>query len=266
MSQAPKLSLIFPTFVVPDVRATVAYYRDALGFRPCTEAGTPPNLFAIVESAPGQGFHFKHSASAIGRKNRADGGDQLDAYVRIGRGEDVDRLSAALTKGGAARIAAPIDRPWKMRELELVDPNGFALCFAGDLAGEATPGTIVVSPQFVVRDVAKTAAWYQDVLGFRTLGQWGEPPEYAIVARDDVRVHLGRAAEGARIRKNRDAAEIWDAYVECRGMDALHDAFRGRGATIVRGPQNAEYDMRELVVRTPDGHDLCFGEPVIASR
>jgi hypothetical protein len=50
-----------------------------------------------------------------------------------------------------------------------------------------------LAPQFVVRDVVKTAEYYRDQLGFTILGYFKDPPVYAMVARDEVEIHFGKA-------------------------------------------------------------------------
>jgi catechol 2,3-dioxygenase-like lactoylglutathione lyase family enzyme len=50
----------------------------------------------------------------------------------------------------------------------------------------------MISPQFVVPDVVAAAEYYRDILGFRILGYFLDPPVYAIVARDSVESILER--------------------------------------------------------------------------
>jgi len=40
-----------------------------------------------------------------------------------------------------------------------------------------------VAPQFAVPDVVSAAEFYRDILGFETLGYFGQPPVFAIVRR-----------------------------------------------------------------------------------
>ena len=55
----------------------------------------------------------------------------LDAYLRC---SDVDALHAELKSRGAAIRQEPVTRFYKMREIEVVDPDGYLLCFAQDVA------------------------------------------------------------------------------------------------------------------------------------
>jgi len=121
-------------------------------------------------------------------------------------------------------------------------------------------------PQFTVSDVARTAEYYRDVLGFKIAGFWdGERVHhdararvvFAIVRRDDVRLHFSRD-EQADVR-TRDT-ESYDVYFHVTGVDALADDFRKRGASILDGPEDRVYGQRELVVRDCNGLILAFGE------
>ena len=119
-------------------------------------------------------------------------------------------------------------------------------------------------PQFAVPDLVRTAEHYRDRLGFRIQGYWdGErvthapdpahPPVFAIVSRDDVRIHFN-AGQTARNENG------YDAYIHLTGVDALAQELRERGADIVDEPEDRVYGQRELVVRDCNGLVLAFGE------
>jgi hypothetical protein len=54
-----------------------------------------------------------------------------------------------------------------------------------------------ISPHFVVPDVVASAEHYRDVLGFKILGYFRDPPVSAIFARDDLEIHFGKSDNGA---------------------------------------------------------------------
>lgn len=137
----------------------------------------------------------------------------------------------------------------------------------------AAPGPSVrlkaATPQFPVPDVARTARYYRDVLGFRIEGFWdGEragmaadpPPVFAIVSRDDVQTFFSRADRAAHGRAGGSGG--YDVYVDVTGVDALAAELRGRGAEILDGPEDRPYRQRELVVRDCNGFVLAFGEGI----
>jgi hypothetical protein len=49
-------------------------------------------------------------------------------------------------------------------------------------------------------------------------------------------------------------------YFHVTGVDALGAELRRRRATILEGPDDREYEQRELVVRDCNGLILAFGE------
>jgi hypothetical protein len=51
-----------------------------------------------------------------------------------------------------------------------------------------------IAPQFFTTDLPATLTYYKNALGFECLGTWNDPPVYAIVARDEHRIHFRLAA------------------------------------------------------------------------
>ena len=47
-----------------------------------------------------------------------------------------------------------------------------------------------IAPQFFTTEMAATLAYYKDTLGFDCVGTWDDPPVYAIVGRDEHRIHF----------------------------------------------------------------------------
>ena len=130
----------------------------------------------------------------------------------------------------------------------------------------AEPGTQkavqlkMISPQFVVPDVKVAAQYYQDVFGFKILGYFREPPVYAIVQRDHVEIHFGKADQGLNAAPNigRRAGSL-DAYIWVTDVDALHAELASRGAKIIEGPMETVYKCYEIVVEDQFGFRLTFG-------
>lgn len=112
------------------------------------------------------------------------------------------------------------------------------------------------APVLAVRDVLRSRNYYRDVLGFEEHGVWGEPPCFCILGRDTITVFLDQAPDAADIVNSHG----WAAYFYVSGLDSIADDFRRRGAEIVRGPEDAVYGCREIDVRDPDGHLICFGQ------
>jgi predicted enzyme related to lactoylglutathione lyase len=117
----------------------------------------------------------------------------------------------------------------------------------------------LVSPVFVVPDVTAVAEYYRDVLGFRILGYFLDPPVFAMVARDTAEIHVGKLDEGAVASPNATRRRIAvDAYMWVNDLDALHAELKGRGAKIVEPPTLRVYNCYEMVVEDNFGFRLCF--------
>jgi catechol 2,3-dioxygenase-like lactoylglutathione lyase family enzyme len=122
-------------------------------------------------------------------------------------------------------------------------------------------------PQFTVPDLASTARYYRDVLGFEIAGYWdGERvthdeasrPVFGIVKRGEVQLFLNQA-DRPEVRRDR-AEGAYDVYFHVRGVDALAAELLARGARILDGPEDRVYGQRELVIEDCNGMVLAFGE------
>jgi hypothetical protein len=75
-----------------------------------------------------------------------------------------------------------------------------------------------IAPQFFTTDLPATLTYYKEKLGFDCVGAWQDPPVYAIVARDDHRIHF-RCAEPPAPNSEKYDDELLDAY-DARSNDA----------------------------------------------
>jgi predicted enzyme related to lactoylglutathione lyase len=104
-----------------------------------------------------------------------------------------------------------------------------------------------------VRDIAKSLVYYRDALGFAVTFQYGEPTYYVCLCRDDIALHL-RAGDGKESVPGHGSVCV---FVD--DVDALHAELAGRGAKVVKPPQNYDYGMREFEVVDLDGNELFVG-------
>ncbi len=126
---------------------------------------------------------------------------------------------------------------------------------------------------FLVSDVRRSAEYYRDSLGFSFERYWGgDPPSFCIVRRGVSGVMLVRHAHGdgkADVNTNGEATghgDDWDAYIWVSDADALAAEVKANGAVVSRDLDNTFYDMREFVVKDPDGYHICFGSPIERER
>jgi uncharacterized glyoxalase superfamily protein PhnB len=115
-----------------------------------------------------------------------------------------------------------------------------------------------IAPQFFTTDLSATLAYYRDTLGFACLGTWHDPPVYAIVARDDHRIHF-RVADPPTPSPDKYADELLDAYLLVADADALYAEYAARGVEFTRALGDTPWRSREFVVKDCDGRLLAFG-------
>jgi len=124
--------------------------------------------------------------------------------------------------------------------------------------------TVKIAPwAFVlaVQDLQKSADWFRDVLGFRV--SWEEGADWRLVERDSVRLMLGHCPDEKRAADI--GAHSWFGYLSVDDVDGLYTELAARGAACTP-PTDRDYGMREIVVTTPYGHRIVFGQDVPAGR
>lgn len=115
-----------------------------------------------------------------------------------------------------------------------------------------------IAPQFFTIAIAATLAYYKDALGFDCVGTWGDPPVYAIVARDGHAIHF-RLADPPTPNPDKYEDELLDAYLNVEDADALYAEYAARGVEFTRALGDTPWDSREFVVKDCDGRLLAFG-------
>ncbi len=115
-----------------------------------------------------------------------------------------------------------------------------------------------IVPVFFTLNIPATLAYYQEKLGFETLGTWLDPPVYGIVARDQHAIHF-RCAAPPNPNPGKYSDELLDAYLFVEDADALHAEFAARGVEIPRALGDTPWNTREFVVKDCDGRLLAFG-------
>jgi uncharacterized glyoxalase superfamily protein PhnB len=115
-----------------------------------------------------------------------------------------------------------------------------------------------IAPQFFTTDLTATLRYYSEALGFDCVGTWQDPPVYAIVARDEHRIHF-RCAEPPTQNPDKYDDELLDAYLFIDDADALYAEYAGRGVAFARVLADTPWHSREFVVKDCDGRLLAFG-------
>jgi catechol 2,3-dioxygenase-like lactoylglutathione lyase family enzyme len=106
---------------VPDLKCSVRYFVDVLGFQPEWRDGdrwqslTPGSVRLMLGHCP----------DALPPEQIGD--HSYFAYLVV---DDVDALHAEFVARGAVIIHAPEDRPWGRRELAVATPDGHRIMIA----------------------------------------------------------------------------------------------------------------------------------------
>jgi uncharacterized glyoxalase superfamily protein PhnB len=102
-------------------------------------------------------------------------------------------------------------------------------------------------PILAVRNMAAAIGYYVDKLGFEKKWEWGDPPDFASVRRDQVDLFLSVEPQGG--------PRTWMS-IFVQDVDALYETYKKTGAIIRKPPADYPWGAREMTVEDLDGH--CF--------
>jgi uncharacterized glyoxalase superfamily protein PhnB len=118
---------IVPVFVTQDIPATLAYYKEKLGFE-CLGTWSDPPVYAII-ARDGQAIHFRCAKPP--KPNPDKYADELiDAYLFV---EDADALYAEYAGKGVEFVRRLANMPWGSREFVVKDGDGRLLAFGANV-------------------------------------------------------------------------------------------------------------------------------------
>jgi catechol 2,3-dioxygenase-like lactoylglutathione lyase family enzyme len=118
-----------------------------------------------------------------------------------------------------------------------------------------------VGPHFAVRDVTRAKSFYERVLGFGLEYLDGEPPEYAVVFRDEVYIHLS-------VSNHRSFSPGGGrAFIAVSGVEHLWERVRSEAdESICESLEERDYGhgvrFRGFAIQDIDGNILRIGEPL----
>lgn len=126
-----------------------------------------------------------------------------------------------------------------------------------------------VTPNLLVSDVARSTAFYRDVLGFDIKQTVPDAAPFVFVwlERGGVTVFLNDPAAAAKdqpMSAERAFGGTCTLFVVVEGVDALH-AQVAPHATVLMPLHTQWYGMREFAILDPDGHLITFAERVAAA-
>ena len=118
----------------------------------------------------------------------------------------------------------------------------------------------VVQQHYVlaVRDLNASVAWYRNALGCRE--DVVDPGNWVFMRRDGVTFMLGSCPEAT------PASDLGDhsyfAYLVVDDVDAYHKRLKGAEADVLSPPSDKPWGMREMAVRTIDGHRMMLAHAI----
>lgn len=123
----PTITGISPLFIVAEIPATLAFYRDKLGFEVTFTAEPNDPYFAIVQRDRAM-IMFKAVEVPPLPNRKRDKAARRDAYLNV---PDPDALAAEFESRGVTFSVPLMDTIDDLRGFELEDVNGYVLFFGG---------------------------------------------------------------------------------------------------------------------------------------
>jgi catechol 2,3-dioxygenase-like lactoylglutathione lyase family enzyme len=122
-----------------------------------------------------------------------------------------------------------------------------------------------LTPNLIVSDIDRSAAFYRDVLGFEQVTTVPEKAPFVFVwmKHGDINVFLNvpQPAKTPLVKLDKAVAGTNTMYVKMHGIDELAVRVREHGVTPVIPMHKEFYGMKEFAVLDPDGYLIIFAEP-----
>lgn len=123
-----RLRSLSPALTVDDLEASLAWYRDVIGFHVQETWEHEGNIGGAALIA-GLGPLFLVQDDFAKGRDRVKG---VGVRIHMTTAHDVDDLAAAIEKRGGTLDSPPGDTPWGARAFSLVDPDGYKITIASE--------------------------------------------------------------------------------------------------------------------------------------
>jgi len=124
-----RLRAVMPAITASDLQASLAWYRDVLGFTVAEEYRREDRVMAVRLKAGIAELLLGQDDFAKGRDRQKGVGLRLYCTTA----QDVDYLAAAIQERGGQLAQEPTDQPWGTRDFAVVDPDGFNISITTDV-------------------------------------------------------------------------------------------------------------------------------------
>ena len=240
--------IVFPVsrhLSVADVDASIAFYRDVLGFEarrsPVIEVVSGPariELTTAAAAADSTGVERPRGAAIVFLETDDVAGMRRDVVARGGAASELEKVN------------------WiKMQVFQTQDPDGHTLWFAQsfqepDQPKDPSRQLMQMLPGLPLSDVAAGVEYYQRVLGFHVNYVQSD---FGVMDRDDVTILL------IQRKPEHSGISFCEAYV--RDADALHAELVGRGADVQGEPVSHPWGLRDFHVLDLERNRITFAQP-----
>jgi uncharacterized glyoxalase superfamily protein PhnB len=119
---------VSPALTVNDLQASLAWYRDIVGFVVGEEWKQDGELRGVSLKAGSAELYLNQDDGAKGKNRKKGEGFRL----HLSTAQDVDKVAADIKARGGALASEPTDMPWGVRAFSLEDPDGFKLTIASE--------------------------------------------------------------------------------------------------------------------------------------
>ena len=116
-----RLRAMMPGITASDLQASLAWYRDVLGFTVAEEYKQDERVMGVRLVAGSVQIMLGQDDFAKGRDRQKGAGLRFFCTTA----QDVDQLAAAIKERGGKLAHEPTDQPWGTRDFGVVDPDGF---------------------------------------------------------------------------------------------------------------------------------------------
>jgi uncharacterized glyoxalase superfamily protein PhnB len=124
-----------------------------------------------------------------------------------------------------------------------------------------------VTPSFTVSDVAKSLAWYQDVLGCVVRDRWESNGKLMGVEMGAGTVIFMLAQDDWKKGRDRVKGEGFRLYADtAQDVDRVADQIKARGGTLLQEPRDEPWGARAFSVEDPDGFKITIAKKKGGSR
>jgi uncharacterized glyoxalase superfamily protein PhnB len=179
----------------------------------------------------------------------------LPRYARLG---DAQIFETQFRLADAQELVALRAGFASWQQLVAAGGAGAASTDAATAPAAEPPRVLVARPFVCVRDVRAACGYYVDTLGFSLAFDYGDPPFYAEVERDGVRLCLRHTDQAMIDPEHARREDVPVASFEVTDASSLFLELQEAGALFSQPLRSEPYGTRTFVVDDPCGNRLLF--------